>query len=79
METKDIKLKYEIPVVLDLGEMAKGSGLFCSGGISATGSPETCTDGLTDVGSCMNGNTPNACGTGTGPTNDCMPTGTSGA
>lgn len=69
------KSKYESPVLVPLGEMAKGSGA-CTGG-SQVVTVVTCTDGPTDVAlACTCGGTPTLttvgdCSPGYYATNDC--------
>jgi len=53
-----LKQKYQKPVVLDLGELARGSGLSCSPGGSASSGGPTCQVGITvSYGACKTGAT----------------------
>lgn len=63
--TADAKLTYEAPVVISLGELARGLGAKCTSGSIASGQgANICNDGgaATDLG----GNNP-ACGAGSIP------------
>ncbi len=50
------KPKYQKPVVLDLGELARGSGSACSPGAGVGGGTPTCEVGVTvSIGACKTG------------------------
>jgi hypothetical protein len=65
------KSKYESPILVPLGEMAKGSGV-CGAGSSVVGSPWDVTGSCT-VGACFDPNYPNItdCTAGSVATQDC--------
>jgi len=56
IKKEGLKPKYQKPVVLDLGELARGSGLTCSpGGAAGVGGP-TCQAGVrVTYGACKTG------------------------
>lgn len=56
----DAKPTYQTPVVMPLGELARGQGQLCSVG-----------NGAHTGGNCLNGTTANNCTTGDGATVNC--------
>lgn len=70
------KTPYETPVILPLGELARGSGICSNGSQVSTGggSPQECTSGPNANSKCFTGNNAqqnNICTMGKGATGTC--------
>jgi hypothetical protein len=65
------KPKYEIPVVMSLGEQARAVGVVCANGTNPGGACNTGADGDAACGSGIGADTA-ACGVGTGPGTQCV-------
>ena len=64
-KNKGKKQKYEAPELIDLGELARGRGQFCTVGSTAVGpctsggdAGNLCKDGSSAAGSCVDGSVP---------------------
>jgi hypothetical protein len=63
---KRTKPKYEAPIIVPLGGLARGIGLYCTDGSSPAGTDSYCESGTFATGYCHNGSAAGGyCSTGT--------------